>query len=101
MMKGEVSATHVSRDGKYLLFIDWDAGELSVRDLTAGTDRRLTHKRSTDTDQYPGDAFMSRWNEMVAYNWYKPDAMDLRVMPLSGGEVRNIQFGYHDLRTIR
>ena len=93
VMKGEISATHVSRDGKYILFIDWDAFELSVRDLTTGTDRQITHKRSTDTDQYPGNAFMSRGNEMVAYNWYKPDGMDLRVMPLSGGEVRNIDTG--------
>jgi hypothetical protein len=34
----------VSPDGRYLSFVDWDTGDLALRDLQAGTDKRLTNK---------------------------------------------------------
>ena len=34
----------VSPDGRYLSFVDWKTGDLAVRDLAAGTNRRLTNK---------------------------------------------------------
>jgi Tol biopolymer transport system component len=93
VMKGEISALHVSRDGRYVVFIDWNGGELSVHDRTTNMDRQLTHKGPSDAGQYPGTAAISPDNQMVAYNWYKPDGFELRLMPLSGGEPRHIDTG--------
>lgn len=93
VMKGEISALHVSHDGRYVVFIDWDGAELSVHDRTTNMDRQITHKRPTDAGQYPGNAAISPDNQMVAYNWYKPEALELRLVPLSGGEPRQIDTG--------
>ena len=34
----------VSADGRYLSFVDWSSGDLAVRDLTTGQNRRVTNK---------------------------------------------------------
>ncbi len=93
VMKGEISALHVSHDGRYVVFIDWNASELSVHDRTTNMDRRLTHQSPGDAGQYPGNAAISPDNQLVAYNWYQPDRFELRLMPLSGGEPRHIDTG--------
>ena len=36
----------VSPDGKYLCLTDWDTGDLAVRELSTGKNRRLTNKGS-------------------------------------------------------
>jgi tetratricopeptide (TPR) repeat protein len=36
----------VSPDGRYLSFVDWISGDLAIRDLNSGTNRRLTNKGS-------------------------------------------------------
>ena len=92
-MKGEFSALHVSHDGRYVVFVDWNGGELSVHDNTTNIGRQLTHKRPSDVGQYPGYAAISPDNQIVAYNWYKPDAFELRLMPMSGGQPRQIDTG--------
>ena len=43
----------VSSDGRYLAFVDWDTGDLAIRDLKTGKIRRLTDKGT--------------WEESVAY----------------------------------
>ena len=40
---------NVSADGRYLTFVDWETGDLAVRDLVAGTNRRLTNKGTWET----------------------------------------------------
>src|SRR4030043_2436227 len=36
----------VSPDGRYLSFVDWQSGDLAIREIAAGTNRRLTNKGS-------------------------------------------------------
>jgi len=56
----------VSPDGRYLSFVDWETGDLAIRDLTSGENRRLT-------DGPRGEfAFYSRISpdgRHVAYVW--------------------------------
>jgi len=33
----------ISLEGKYLSFVDWETGDLAIRDLTTGTSHRLTN----------------------------------------------------------
>jgi hypothetical protein len=43
----------VSPDGRYLSFTDWETGNLAIRDLETGTNRRLTNKGSwLDSSEY-------------------------------------------------
>ncbi|MDD8014486.1 MAG: tetratricopeptide repeat protein [Acidobacteriota bacterium] len=74
----------VSPDGKYLSFVDWETGDLAIRDLAAGTNRRLTNKGPwTQLSQF---ALFSRWapdSRRVLYQWYdKDEIFELRVVDI-------------------
>jgi Tol biopolymer transport system component len=79
-----------SSDGRYLSFTDWETGDLAIRDLEAGTNRRLTDKgpweKSEEFAQY------SRWSpdgRQIAYDWYDGKCcVDLRVVAIDGGKPR-------------
>ena len=77
-----------SPDGRHLLFVDWDTGDLAVRDLGTGENRRLTHKPDGwDTDGYAYLAIFSPDGTQVAYNWNRSGEADkefysdLRILP--------------------
>jgi Tol biopolymer transport system component len=79
-----------SPDGRYLSFVDWDTGDLAIRDLESGTNRRLTNKGSWEkSDEF---AEFSRWSpdgRQIAYDWYDGKCcVDLRVIALEGGKSR-------------
>lgn len=79
-----------SPDGRYLSFVDWETGDLAVRDLKTGTNRRLTNKGPWEkSDEF---AEFSRWSpdgKLIAYDWYDgKDRIDLRVISHEGGEPR-------------
>ena len=87
----EIEGT-VSPDGRLLTFVDWETGDLAVRDLASGTNRRLTH---TD-EKHPWTEFamFSKWSRdgrRIAYQWYgKDDILELRVLDLEDSSVRTI-----------
>jgi Tol biopolymer transport system component len=82
-----------SPDGKYLSFVDWDTGDLAIRDLETGTNRRLTDKGPWEKSEE--FALFSRWSpdgKQIAYDWYADaevnKGMDLRVIGSEGGKAR-------------
>jgi Tol biopolymer transport system component/Skp family chaperone for outer membrane proteins len=80
-----------SPDGRYLSFTDWETGDLAIRDLEAGTNRRLTDKGPWEKSEE--FAMSSRWSpdgKMIAYDWYDGNNMDLRVISLEGGDPRTL-----------
>jgi len=78
-----------SPDGRFLSFVDWDTGDLAIRDLHAGTTRRLTDKGSwEESEEF---AMFSRWSpdgKLIAYDWYNGESYDLRVIAPEGGDPR-------------
>lgn len=84
LMKVDQSALHVSRDGNHLLFVDWPTGELWLRNLVPNTDRQLTHKASGITGQYTDNALFSRDGRQIAFNWYRPDRLEVRIVATRG-----------------
>lgn len=78
-----------SPDGKYLSFVDWMTGDLAIRELATGKNRRITNKGSWDeSDEF---ALFSRWSpdgKQIAYDWYGNEFMDLRVIGLDGSKPR-------------
>jgi Tol biopolymer transport system component len=83
----------VSADGRYLTFVDWDTGDLAVRDLTAGTNRRLTNKGTWEqSDEMAGESKWSRDGRRIAYQWYGKDGvMEIRVMDVADSSTRTIR----------
>jgi Tol biopolymer transport system component len=64
----------VSRDGRYLSFVDWDTGDLALHDLTSGADRRLTSKGTWNQSlDFAEESAISPDGTQVAYAWYADD----------------------------
>ena len=83
----------ISPDGRYLSFVDWETGDLAVRDLVSGTNRRLTNKGTWE--QSPGEMAMeSKWSRdgrRVVYQWYDKDGvLELRVYDTKDSSIRTI-----------
>ena len=72
-------------DGRSLIFTDWSTGgDLVVRDLTTGENRRLTHKGAA-SGEYGISPIVSPDGRQVAYAWSdKSASFDLRITPLTG-----------------
>ncbi len=77
----------VSGDGRYLSFTDWSTGDVALRDLTTGENRRLTSKESRDWAQ---TSTISHDGSMVAYAFWndKANTYELRLVSTKGGQPR-------------
>src|SRR5205814_9467808 len=73
-----------SSDGRYLSFVDWDTGDLAVRELATGKNRRLTNKGSTLFSIWSPDC------QQIAYRWNRSE---IRLIRLDGSAPRVL---YHN-----
>lgn len=79
----------VSPDGQYLTFVDWETGDLAVRDLTTGKNRRLTNKGEwTQSREFAEVSRVSPDGKQVAYGWFNGKFYDLRLIGLDGSGLR-------------
>ncbi len=80
----------VSPDGRWLAFVDWSTGDIAVRELGTGQDRRLTNKVSwLESGEFGMFPTFSPGGERIAYTWFNRDGFwDLRVIGVGGGEPR-------------
>ena len=82
-----------SPDGKHLSFVDWSTGDLAVRDLESGKNRRLTNKGPWD--QSSEEALSSVWSpdgKQIAFQWgtNARQPLELRVIELGGSGLRTL-----------
>jgi Tol biopolymer transport system component len=82
----------ISPDGRYLTFVDWETGDLAVRDLATGEKRRLTNKGSwNDSEEFALSSIVSPDGKQIAYAWFNKDEFyDLRVIGSDGSNPRVI-----------
>lgn len=79
----------VSPDGRYLSFVDWETGDLAVRDLATGQNRRLTNKGEwTESNEYAEVSRVSPDAKQIAYGWFNGNFYDLRIIGLEGSGLR-------------
>jgi len=89
-----------SPDGRYLSFVDWETGDLAVRDVSTGENRRLTNKGTwAESVEQALFSIVSPDGKQVAYAWLNRDLFyDLRIIGLDGSEprvlYRNEEVGY-------
>jgi Tol biopolymer transport system component len=81
-----------SPDGRYLVYIDWDTGNLAVRDLVNGQSRQLTRDGyQAEAGGFPVAATVSPNGDYVAYPWVTADStMELRVIGIDGSGQRSL-----------
>jgi Tol biopolymer transport system component len=77
-------------DGRELVYIDWQSGNLAIRDLTSGQSRMVTDDGYDPG--YPLQAQVSPDGRWVAYTWAQnePWRMELRVVGLAGPAPRTL-----------
>jgi len=80
-------------DGKYLSFVDWETGDLAIRDLGEGTNRRLTNNGPWESSG--GEVETSIWSpdgKQVAYQWLQwktePSGYELHLISLDNPTPR-------------
>lgn len=80
----------VSADGRLLSYVDWSTGDLAIRDLRTGEDRRLTNKGSwLESGAFALFSAISPDGKLVAYAWYNEEgSWELRFVGLDGSESR-------------
>jgi Tol biopolymer transport system component/DNA-binding CsgD family transcriptional regulator len=91
-----------SPDGRYLSFVDWETGDLALRDLVTGKSRRLTIKGPWHHSyEFAVSSTISPEGKQVAYVWWNKDGFyDLRLIGLDGSRPRTL-YRNADLRYIR
>jgi Tol biopolymer transport system component len=77
-----------SKDGRYISFVDWDTGDLAIRDLSTGEKRRLTNKGNWyESDEFALYSMWSPDNNRLVYNWWNKDLyFDLRIFDLKSSK---------------
>lgn len=91
VMIGSGGCMSLSPDGKYLCNVDWDTGNLVVRELATGNVRPLTGKTSwEESSGYAYNSAISRDSKRVAFLWWNSEreAFDLRTIGLDGSGNR-------------
>ncbi|MBI4325638.1 MAG: tetratricopeptide repeat protein [Chloroflexi bacterium] len=80
----DAAGDSISRDGRYLAFIDWNTGNLAVRDLTKSQNLRLTDDGSWQKPaQWAESCALSPDGKQIAYNWYNTnECYELRLLNL-------------------
>ena len=77
-----------SPDGRSLLFVDWSTGDLAVRDLTTGENKRLTNKGTwSDSNDYADASIFSLDGQRIAFTW-ATRGYELRVIGRDGSNMR-------------
>ncbi|MEE8604974.1 MAG: tetratricopeptide repeat protein [Candidatus Aminicenantaceae bacterium] len=69
----------VSPDGRYVSIVDWETGDLAIRDLTTGKKQQLTDQKNEE-----GYALYSTWSpdgKRIVYDWWHGNSfIDLRII---------------------
>lgn len=78
-----------SPDGKYLSFVDWDTGDLALRELATGHTRSIVKTRG-DVSEFAYYSAFSPDGQRLAYSFFDGETYDLRVIGVDGSSPRTI-----------
>ena len=69
----------VSPDGRYVSIVDWETGDLAIRDLTTGKKQRLTDQKNEEG--YPLYSTWSPDGKNIVYDWWNGESFGgLRII---------------------
>lgn len=85
----------VSRNGRFLTYVDWSTGNLAVRDLSSGTSRPLATSAIFASSRYVGTGVLSPDGRRVAYDLLTPNGVELHLLHLDANTSEVIDPGTH------
>jgi Tol biopolymer transport system component len=100
---GGVGYGTVSPDGRYFPYTNWQNGDLYLRDLITGTDRRLTNASALNSrpSQFSDQAAFSKDGKQLAYAWAVDSRAEIRVIdPVANNPSPRRIFGSQDIHNI-
>jgi Tol biopolymer transport system component len=78
-----------SPDGRYLSFVDWETGDLALRNLATEENRRLTDKGTwAESNDFALHSIFSPDSQLIVYNWFKGEHVELRMIGVDGSAPR-------------
>jgi beta-lactamase regulating signal transducer with metallopeptidase domain/Tol biopolymer transport system component len=79
-----------SFNGRYMVDVDRETGNLVVRDLATGKERMLTN--NTDPNRFVHGSLISRDSKKVAFYQFNPEKedFDLRIVGCDGSDLRTL-----------
>jgi Tol biopolymer transport system component len=84
----------ISPDGRYVVFTNLDSGDLGLRDLQSGEQRRITREASSVEWSFAwGSAMISPDGKRIAYDWWVGSYRELRLSALDGSSMRVLHSG--------
>jgi hypothetical protein len=88
---GDADFSRVSPDGQILSFIDWNTGDLWLRDLKNGSNRKLT-EAGTNSSEHATSSVFSPDGKQIAYDWWNQtnDSYELRLITINDPKPRVI-----------
>jgi Tol biopolymer transport system component len=88
-----------SPDGRYLSFVDWTTGDLAVRELVTGKNRRLTKKGPWEqSEEFALFSVFSPDGKQIAYTWFngaKDQTWDIRIVSIDEPGIPKARVLYH------
>jgi Tol biopolymer transport system component len=77
-----------SPDGRYLSTVDWETGDLAIKEIPSGKLRRLTHKSNwVESQEYALTSIWSPDGKELAYSWMNKEGFfELRIIGLDGSK---------------
>ena len=85
---GQNAPVGISPDGRYAVYVPPDSGDLWLRDLQSGEQRRITREASGAA---MGDALISPDGKQIAYDWRVGGCDEVHVSALDGSSMRVIR----------
>ena len=74
----------VSLDGKYLSFVDWETGDVAVRDLVKRENERLTNDGTWEEPyQFADLNIISPDGKQIAFQWYSGKNSNLKIIDIN------------------
>jgi Tol biopolymer transport system component len=78
-----------SPDGRYISYVNWETGNLGIRDLEKGENRLLTKDASWNAGEMAYQSIFSPDGRQVAYTWQNKEGFgELRIIGIDGSAPR-------------